>query len=740
MTKNVIFKALFKRAFIAFFLGISIVFAHQAQATPIPHSFRIGGIKIALSHRAQQQVNREVLQIKANPYFIKKQVPLASLYLSLIHQELRPLKIPVAFKYLALVNNPLQDSIKFWANVPEMASSLNLKINAQLDESLNVVMASNALALFFRKKYQRSQNWVKTLLYYQMSPSQVRRFFRRNYSRQTKTLRLDQDIPMFLLNFLATWNAYSSALSKKEKYVVTLIKYDLVNNKTFQHIGREFSLPAASVQRYNAWFRGRVIPNGRKYYVIIPMPTRSPSGNTHSYSHNTNKPTPYNHRRSQAIAQRQVKHRVSRGETLYSISRLYGVSIDKVKQWNGLNSNKLSTGQQLYMSVPANRKTPPQPPVLLASNQRSNIRRNTTRYAGGTKTRSVRKLAGSRLTASSPIAVKSNDSKSVFHIVQSGDNLYRISKKYNVSVTKLRTLNKMRDNTVFAGKKLLIKASGNGNTGSFNYLPSNIPAHGKAERAAPNSPNVPNTMYVAGMKLKISDYAQRLIQAEINQLKSHPRFFQKKLARIQVYMPIIKNILRKEGIPADFRFLPILESSLIANAVSSSNAVGYWQFKEEAAVEVGIQIDENVDERLNIVTATQGATRYLHRNHLFFKNWLHTLLSYNLGFAGTQEYLDNLYVNYSPTRVKTMTIDGNTHWYIRRFLAHKLVFEKPLSRYIPTPARLKYFTLNQRSLTLQQIARKRRVDIGLLRMYNQWLKTWKIPNDKPYTVILPLKN
>lgn len=740
MTKKLILKALFKRVYIAFLLGAYIVLTHQVQAASIPRSFRIGNIKIELSYRAKQQINREVQQIRANPQFLKKQVPLAGLYLPLIQQELRLLKIPMAFKYLALVNNPLQDSIKFWANATDMASILGLRVNARLDESLNVVMTSNALALFFRKKYQRSQNWLKALSYYQMSSYQVRRFFRRNYHRSSKTLRLDRDIPMFLVNFLATWNAYSAALPKKKKYAVTLIKYDLVNNKTFGRIGKEFSLPSAMVQNYNAWFRGRVIPNGRKYYVVIPMPTRSPSGNTNAYSSPVKKPTMARYSRKKTTPKHQVKHRVSRGETLYSISRMYGVSIDKVKKWNGLGSNKLSAGQQLYMSVPVGKKLPPQRPVLLANSRTSNARhRKTTRYAGGSNTRAVRKLAGSRLTASSPVPVKSNDSSPVFHIVQSGDNLYRISKKYKVSVTKLRTLNKMRDNTVFAGKKLLIKASGNRSRASYARLTTQLQPHGRVERAAPNSPNVPNTMYVAGVKLKITNYAQRLIQAEINQLTSHPRFFKKKLARIKVYMPIIKKILRSKHIPADFRFLPILESSLIANAVSSSNAVGYWQFKEESALEVGIQIDENVDERLNIVTATQGATRYLNRNHLFFKNWLHTLLSYNLGFAGTQEYLDDLYVNYQPTRLKTMTIDGNTHWYIRRFIAHKLVFEKPLNRYIATSTRLKYFTL-RKSSSLQQIARKKRVSIGLLRMYNQWLKSWHIPDDKPYTIILPLKN
>ncbi|WP_299455135.1 LysM peptidoglycan-binding domain-containing protein [uncultured Microscilla sp.] len=740
MTKNLTLKAFFKKVLATFLLGFYCSIVHQTQATPIQSSFRIGDIRIELSYRARQQVNKEAQQIRASPYFLTKQVPLASLYLPLVNQELRPLKIPAAFKYLALVNNPLQDSIKFWANAHEMAPLLGLRVGAQLDESLNVVMTSHALAIYFRKKYQRNQHWVKTLLSYEMSSYQIRRFLRHHYSQHSKTLRLDKNTPMFLVNFLATWSVYSSALSKKKQYAVTLIKYDLVNNKTFNHIGKEFSLPAASVQHYNAWFRGRVIPNGRKYHVIIPMPTRSPSGNSHAITHTKRyakasvmrySPTS---RATKPLANRQIKHRVSRGETLYSISRLYGVSIDKVKQWNGLHSNKLSAGQQLYMSVPRHLKIASQHTQLLANNYKKH---HTRQYAKSTQTRPQHRLAGRKLTTYSPVPVNKNPA--IFHTVQSGDNLYRISKKYNVSVTKLRTLNKMRNNTVFAGKKLLIRPAHAHGVASMTHLPVNTKPHGRVERAAPNSPHVPAVMYVAGIKLKITDYAQRLIQSEVNQLRSHPRFFQKKLERIQVYMPIIKKILRKENIPSDFRFLPILESSLIANAVSSSNAVGYWQFKEESALEVGIQIDENVDERLNIVTATNGATRYLNRNHLFFKNWMYTLLSYNLGFAGTQEYLEGLYVNYSPTKVKMMTIDGNTHWYIRRFLAHKLVFEQPLSRYIATPTRLKHFTLRNRS-TLQQIARTKRVDLALLRKYNQWLKTWKTPNDKAYTVILPLQN
>lgn len=719
MTKKITQKALFTKPMMAF-LCVFFFTINNTQATPKPNlrNLRIGNIKVWLTQKAQRRVRQEVRRIKANPYFKQKQVPLANLYLSLVAQELRPLQIPIAFKYLALANNPEKDSIRFWANAPQMASTLNLRVNAQLDETLNIVMTSQAVALYFRKKHQRNNNWIATLLSYQMSPYQIRRFLRKNYSRKINTLRLDKDIPPFLLKFLATWTAYSPALGKKKRYPVTLIKYDLVNHKTFAHIGKEFSIPSALIQHYNAWFRGKTIPDGRKYYVIIPMPTYSPSRNVSTRKHK--KRITHKSPSKPVTLASGVTHKVSRGETLYSISRLYGVSVPAIKKWNHLTSNKLRAGQQLSMTKQAKRSR-----IRLMAQRVP--QRNSTRYAGGTKTRNT--ISGRKLTRHSPVK---RTRKALTHIVKSGDNLYRISKKYKVSVAQIRSLNRMKNDMVFIGKRLVIRpASGKVATSHTSYP--------RIDKAATSAPNVPQVMYVTGMKLKLTSYARRLIQYEINQLKSHPRFFQKKLQRIQVYMPIIKKILHNKRIPRDFKFLPILESSLIANAVSASNAVGYWQFKEDAALEVGIQIDENVDERLNIVAATTGATRYLNRNHLFFQNWLHTLLSYNLGFAGTQEYLDSRYLNYEPVKVKAMTIDGNTHWYIRRFLAHKLVFEKPLNNYIATSTRLGHYTHHTKG-TLQDIARKKRVSLTLLRKYNQWLKTWKIPNDKAYTVILPFKN
>lgn len=53
----------------------------------------------------------------------------------------------------------------------------------------------------------------------------------------------------------------------------------------------------------------------------------------------------------------QTIHTVTEGETLYSIAKKNQVTIEEVKEWNGLNSNEISLGQELKVSNPSGRKS-----------------------------------------------------------------------------------------------------------------------------------------------------------------------------------------------------------------------------------------------------------------------------------------------------------------------------------------------------------------------------------------------
>ncbi|MBD0260810.1 MAG: lytic transglycosylase, partial [Cytophagales bacterium] len=88
---------------------------------------------------------------------------------------------------------------------------------------------------------------------------------------------------------------------------------------------------------------------------------------------------------------------------------------------------------------------------------------------------------------------------------------------------------------------------------------------------------VPQTMDFGGMKLRIKESARRKIAENAQKLRTGGKFYQVKLDRVNLYFPIIERVLAEEGMPDEFKFLALQESDLISDAVSTSNAVGYWQ-------------------------------------------------------------------------------------------------------------------------------------------------------------------
>ncbi len=245
-----------------------------------------------------------------------------------------------------------------------------------------------------------------------------------------------------------------------------------------------------------------------------------------------------------------------------------------------------------------------------------------------------------------------------------------------------------------------------------------------------DAPTVPNTIHFAGLNLKLSDKARKKIQAEVNALTRYPKYQQIKIDRLQIYFPIIERIFMEEGLPEDFKYLVLQESALISDAVSTSNAVGFWQFKRDAGTEVGLRIDRNVDERLNIVSSTRGAAKYLKKNNrVFFDNWIHALLAYQQGPTGALKLVKKKYKG-----TKSMPIDSHTHWYVIKFLAHKIAFEqvKPAD---PKLYLMEYY--GGQGKNLKEISNLKHLDFDLIQKYNKWLKRGDVPKDKPYAVILP---
>ncbi len=253
-------------------------------------------------------------------------------------------------------------------------------------------------------------------------------------------------------------------------------------------------------------------------------------------------------------------------------------------------------------------------------------------------------------------------------------------------------------------------------------------------RSEAAGPKVPAKLTFADVKLKITEDARRLIQKDVDALTRSERHFQILVDRADTYFPIIEQVFREEGIPDDFKYLALQESALKGDVVSSSNAVGYWQFKDFTALEVGMRIDKQVDERMHIIAASRGACKYLKKSNFYFNNWLYALQSYQQGAGATMDAVDSkLYGQ------KSITINKKTYWYVRKFLAHKIAFQNAVGKKTGGVHLSVY--INGKGKSLGQIASELEVQESELELYNKWIRRNKIPNDdKGYQVLVPVKS
>jgi membrane-bound lytic murein transglycosylase D len=246
------------------------------------------------------------------------------------------------------------------------------------------------------------------------------------------------------------------------------------------------------------------------------------------------------------------------------------------------------------------------------------------------------------------------------------------------------------------------------------------------------TPQVPHKMHFAGMTLTIHADARAEIQKDVDRLHSSPRYFNLMVERAKTYFPIIEKTFREERVPDELKYLVIQESALISNAVSVSNAVGYWQFKAETAREMGLLVNNRVDERMNIVAASRGAAKYFKHSNNYFNNWLHVVQSYQMGIGGTMRALGE---EHSGSR--HMDVTSATYWYVKKYLSYKVAFEHALGG---GKGQVEVTPILASGVSLDEISAKSGVDKDKLKEYNTWIKDGTVPDDKDYAVVIPKGN
>ncbi len=138
------------------------------------------------------------------------------------------------------------------------------------------------------------------------------------------------------------------------------------------------------------------------------------------------------------------------------------------------------------------------------------------------------------------------------------------------------------------------------------------------------------------------------------------------------YFPFIEKQLENFRIPQDFKYIPVIETSL-RNETSPAGAKGIWQFMKPVAESYQLEVNEEVDERFHFEKATQAACRHLLRYKQRFGSWTLAAAAFNAGEGNLNKELERQ----GERTYYDLNINDESSRYIFRLLALKDIVEHP---------------------------------------------------------------
>ena len=216
------------------------------------------------------------------------------------------------------------------------------------------------------------------------------------------------------------------------------------------------------------------------------------------------------------------------------------------------------------------------------------------------------------------------------------------------------------------------------------------------------------------------------------------------IKRAHKYFPLIEPLLKKYGIPDDFKYLAVAESGLENNS-SPAGAAGFWHFLKSSAKEYGLEVNQNVDERYNLEKSTKVAAEYLKKSKKRFGTWTLAAAAYNAGNARIARNLKKQQV----TNYYDLLLNSETSRYVFRIVALKEVLSNP-RKYgfefeeddlynLPDIKTVKVDTV---ITNIASFAKKFKTNYKELKLNNAWLRENKLNNKsrKLYKIKIPNSN
>lgn len=258
-----------------------------------------------------------------------------------------------------------------------------------------------------------------------------------------------------------------------------------------------------------------------------------------------------------------------------------------------------------------------------------------------------------------------------------------------------------------------------------------------------NIPKIPQNLDFAGEPVPLNDTEVReRIDREILAICFWHSSIIQNIKFSRRYFPVIEELAKKHGIPDDFKYLAVTESSL-RNATSVAGAKGIWQFMPETAESYNLFISKEIDERYNFYKASDAACQLLKRLKDKFGSWTLAAAAYNCGEGRVKERMSEQ----GGATYYDLVLPEETMRYVPRIIAMKEIMKNPAKYgyalgeedYYEAMPKYKKVLINSSISHWPDFCKEHNISYKTLTVHNPWILGYSLNNSegREFEVLIP---